>query len=332
MDAWEHLKDQTHKTPLITSQTTNQRTGKNVYFKMENQQKTGAFKFRGASYKLMKLTPAELERGVITASAGNHAQGVALAASRMGVKATIFMAEPTPQNKVNATRGYGAEVVLVGESFQEAYEASLIHQRKTGATYVHPFDDYDIMAGQGTVGVEMMEQCPDLDTILVPIGGGGLASGVAVAAKSIKPDIKIIGVQSECAPSMFNAFHTGTVKRLENVSTIAEGIAVKEPGLLTLPVIEDYIDDVICVSEEEIADAMIYFLERSKTLVEGAGAAALACLLANNEKIDSKHTGVIVSGGNIDISRMPDISKLASDLRSEIEQESQLKKSHVPAK
>lgn len=299
---------------------------------MENQQKTGAFKFRGASYKLMKLSDEELQKGVITASAGNHAQGLALAAKKLGVKATIYMAEPTPQNKVNATRGYGAEVVLVGESFQEAYEASLVHQRKTGATYVHPFDDYDIMAGQGTIAVEMMEQCPDLDTIIVPIGGGGLASGVAVAAKSVNPDIKVIGVQAKRAPSMYNAFHTGRVKRLDSVSTIAEGIAVKEPGLLTLPLIEKNIDDVICVSEEEIADAMIYFLERSKSLVEGAGAAALACLLAHNDRIVSTHTGVIVSGGNIDISRMPDISRLASELKEEVKTEHQQKKSHVPLK
>lgn len=299
---------------------------------MENQQKTGAFKFRGASYKLMKLSSAELEKGVITASAGNHAQGLALAAYKLGVKATIFMAEPTPQNKVNATRGYGAEVVLVGESFQEAYEASLKHQRQTGATYVHPFDDYDIMAGQGTIAIEMLEQCSEIDTILVPIGGGGLASGVAIAAKSINPNIKVIGVQAHRAPSMFNAFHTGNVKRLESVSTIAEGIAVKEPGLLTLPLIEQYIDDIICVSEEEIADAMIHFLERSKTLVEGAGAAALACLLAHSDQIDSATAGVIVSGGNIDISRMPDISRLASELREEVEKEHQLKESHVPVK
>lgn len=331
-DAWSHLKAQTHNTPLVTSQTTNQRTGKNVYFKMENQQKTGAFKFRGASYKLMQLSDEELERGVITASAGNHAQGVALAAKKLGAQATIFMAEATPRNKVEATRGYGAEVVLVGESFQEAYEASLGRQRETGATYVHPFDDYDIMAGQGTVALEMLEQVSEMDTLLVPIGGGGLISGIAVAAKAVRPDIKIIGVQTDRAPAMYNAFHTGEISRLHNVTSIAEGIAVKEPGTLTLPLIEQYVDDVMCVSDSEIADAMIYFLERNKTLVEGAGAAALACLLSNSDKIDSTHTGVIVSGGNIDISRMPDISRLASELRSEVEYQNQLEKqekSHV---
>lgn len=284
---------------------------------MENQQKTGAFKFRGASYKLMKLSAEELSKGVLTASAGNHAQGVALAAAQLGAQATIFMSEATPTNKVEATRGYGAEVILVGESFQEAYEASLEYQQETGATYIHPFDDYDIMAGQGTIAVEMLSQQPELDTLIVPIGGGGLISGIAVAAKSINPDIRVIGVQTDRAPSMFNAYHQGVVERLQNVSTVAEGIAVKEPGQLTLPIINKYVDDVICVSEPEIADAMIYLLERSKTLVEGAGAAALAFLLSHHDTIDSEKTGVVVSGGNIDISKMPDIQSLAAELRKE---------------
>ncbi|WP_083931402.1 threonine ammonia-lyase [Salinicoccus albus] len=305
-----------HQTPIRTSATTNKRTDKNVYFKMENQQKTGAFKFRGASNKLMRLSDAELQCGVITASAGNHAQGLALAAHKLGVKATIYMAESTPEAKVQATRGYGANVVLTGESFQEAYEASLDHQQRCGATYVHPFDDYDIMAGQGTIALEMLEQQDNIDTILVPIGGGGLISGIAVAAKSLKPDIKVIGVQASSAAAMHTAYHRGTVEKLDKVSTIAEGIAVKQPGENTLPLIRNYVDDVLTVSEQEIAYAMVYMLERGKSLVEGAGAAAFAGLLSHNDQIDSRHCGIIVSGGNFDVGRLADIQALANQLKS----------------
>src|SRR5699024_3664056 len=221
------LGQKIHNTPLVTSNTTNLRTNREVYLKMENQQKTGAFKFRGASYKLMKLSGEELSKGVLTASAGNHAQGVALAAAQLGAQATIFMSEATPTNKVEATRDYGAEVVLVGESFQEAYDAALQYQKETGATYIHPFDDYDIMAGHGTVVGEMLSQQPYLDTVIGPIGGGRLISGSAVAAKRINPDIRVIGVQTQRAPSKFNAYRQGLVERLTKVSTIAEGIADK---------------------------------------------------------------------------------------------------------
>ncbi|AKG73669.1 threonine dehydratase [Salinicoccus halodurans] len=316
-DAWKRLDHVVHQTPIRTSATTNLRTGKNIYFKMENQQKTGAFKFRGASYKLMRLSRSELDRGVITASAGNHAQGLALAAYKLGVKATIYMAEATPEAKVQATRGYGAEVILTGESFQEAYEASLKQQERCGATYVHPFDDYDIMAGQGTVALELLQQENRIDTIVVPIGGGGLISGIAVAAKSVNPDIKVIGVQAAAAPAMHTAYHRGVIQKLDKVSTIAEGIAVKQPGEKTLPFIKNYVDDVITVSEEEIADAMVNMLERGKSLVEGAGASAFAGLLSHNDQISSRHCGVIVSGGNFDISRMADIQSLANQLKPE---------------
>ena len=306
-----------HHTPLRTSATLDQRTEKNVYFKMENQQKTGAFKFRGASYKLMRLTQDQLGCGVITASAGNHAQGLALAAHKLGVKATIYMAESTPEAKVQATRGYGANVVLIGESFQEAYEAALEHQKKCGATFVHPFDDYDIMAGQGTIALEMLEQESRIDTIIVPIGGGGLISGIAVAAKSLNSDIKVIGVQAASAAAMHTAYHQGVVEKLDKVSTIAEGIAVKQPGEKTLPIIQHYVDDVVTVSEAEIANAMVTMLERGKTLVEGAGAAALAGLLSHNDQIDSRHCGVIVSGGNFDIGKIAHVQSLANQLKPE---------------
>ena len=309
-----------HQTPLLTSATTNELVGKHVYFKMENQQKTGAFKFRGATYKLMQLKKKQLAKGVITASAGNHAQGVALAARKLGVKATIFMAEKTPLAKVNATKNYGADVVLTGESFQEAYEASLLHQKESGAVYIHPFDDYDIMTGQGTMVMEMLRQEDRIDTIIVPIGGGGLISGVAVAAKHVNRNMKIIGVQAEGAKAIYESYHKNIVTELDTVSTIAEGMAVQKPGEKTLPIIRKYVDDIVTVTDEEIAAAIYYMLERNKTLMEGAGAAALAALFAHNDKIHSRHCGIIVSGGNLDISLMAKIEQMAKKAEPREEQ------------
>src|SRR5699024_7881364 len=236
-EARNRLATVAHRTPIMRSATTDALVGKHVYFKMENQQKTGSFKFRGASFKLMQLSDEQLQKGVLAASAGNHAQGVANAAAKLNARATIFMPEKTPMAKVNATRAYGAEVVLTGESFQEAYDASMKRQMQTGAEYIHPFDDYDIMAGQGTIAMEMLQQEDRLDTILVPVGGGGLISGIAAAVKHVNPRIKVIGVQSAGASAMYQSYYNNRTKRLDRVSTIADGIAVKQPGERTLPVI-----------------------------------------------------------------------------------------------
>ncbi|UOQ43291.1 threonine ammonia-lyase [Halobacillus salinarum] len=312
MDAHEKLQEVVHRTPLETSSTLNQQTDQNVYFKMENQQKTGAFKVRGASYKVASLAKEEADCGVIAASAGNHAQGVAMAASKRGIKATIFMPEATPKAKIQATEGYGASIVLTGESFQEAYKAALEEQKRSGATFVHPFDDFDVMAGQGTIAVEMLQQQPELERLIVPIGGGGLISGVAFAAKQLKPEIEIIGVQSAKAPATYNAFYKTGPQKLTSCSTIADGIAVKERGRLTFQCIQKYVDRVVKVDEHYIAKAMLQLLEREKTLVEGAGATALAALLDEDANWKKKHTGVILSGGNMDIAKLPTIHKLAA--------------------
>ncbi|WP_085507885.1 threonine ammonia-lyase [Thalassobacillus devorans] len=307
----EQLSSVVHRTPLTTSATLNEQTGKNVFMKMENQQKTGAFKIRGASYKISQLTKHEMKRGVIAASAGNHAQGVALAAAKRGIEAKIFMPANTPKAKTKATEGYGAKIVLTGESFQEAYEAAIEEQKRSKAVFIHPFDDPDVMAGQGTIAIEMLEDQPSLDTLIVPVGGGGLISGIAFAAKSINPAIQVIGVQAEGASATYNQFHSKGATSLPSVSTIADGIAVKRPGEKTYPIIRNYVDKMITVSDQQIAATMVQLLEREKTMVEGAGATALAALLSYHKKINSHNCGVIVSGGNMDIAKLPAIQSLS---------------------
>lgn len=310
-EAWKRLAPLVHQTPLMTSHTIDDIVGKKVYCKMENQQKTGAFKFRGATFKLMRLSEEELRKGVITASAGNHAQGVAYAARKLGAKAKIFMPEGTPLAKVHATRNYGADVVLIGESFQEAYEASKEYEKSSGSIYIHPFDDYDVMAGQGTIAMELLRQEDRIDTIYVPIGGGGLISGIAVACKHINRNICVVGVQAKGADAMYQSFHSDEARCLDEVDTLADGIAVKEPGKLTLPLIRKYVDDIVTVSDEEISASILFMLERNKTLTEGAGATALAGLFTHHRKFKSRHSAVIVSGGNLDIDMMAKIQHLA---------------------
>ncbi|MDG5470152.1 threonine/serine dehydratase [Jeotgalibacillus sp. ET6] len=294
-----------HRTPCKQSKTLNIQSGHSVWMKLENLQRTGSFKIRGAFNKISQLTELECKRGIVAASAGNHAQGVALAGREKGVQVTIFMPTNTPLSKVNATREYGARVELTGDSFDEAYEESMRYQKKTGATFVHPFDDAVIIEGQATVALEMLQQNPELETVLVPAGGGGLLAGTALAIKLIRPDIKVVGVQAASAPAIASAFHQLDKNLIPFQSTIAEGIKVKSPGVYTSEIIQSYVDDMITVSEVEIAEAILFMLEREKMLTEGAGAAGIAAILGNHLPSEkSQQVGVIVSGGNLDIAKL----------------------------
>ncbi|MCA0986674.1 threonine ammonia-lyase [Guptibacillus algicola] len=307
--AMENLLGAVHRTPLQRSHTLDQLTGKDVYLKMENLQRTGSFKLRGAFNKVSKLTDIEAARGIVAASAGNHAQGVALASK--GIKSKIFMPAHTPISKIEATQSYGAEIVLEGDSYNEAFKAAQEDQLKRGATFVHAFDDEDVMAGQGTIALEMMQQCPDLDTILVPVGGGGLLAGMAVAIREFFPHVKLIGVQAAEASATWNRFHKIGPDQLSSAKSIADGISVKEPGQMTYPIIEDLVDDMVTVSEERIASAIIFMLQRQKTLVEGAGAASVAALLSGS--IKGERIGAVISGGNADVEKISTYKKLSEE-------------------
>lgn len=284
--------------------------------KLENLQKTGSFKVRGAFNKISQLSDEECSKGIIAASAGNHAQGVALAGREKGVPVTVYMPETTPEAKVMATRHYGAKVILVGKNFEEAYAASKKEQLFTGAVFVHPFDDLAIIEGQATVAMEMLQQCPDLDTIVVPAGGGGLLSGTAIAVKLIRPSVRVIGVQAQSASAIASIFHGTNNSLVPFLPTIAEGIKVKEPGKLTTKIIQSYVDDVITVTEQEIASSILFMLEREKMLVEGAGAASVAAVLHHRLPFYSSNIGIIVSGGNFDISKLEACRKTATELRT----------------
>lgn len=272
-----------------------------VYLKPECLQKTGSFKIRGAYYKISQLTDEEKKKGVIACSAGNHAQGVALGATAMGIKSLICLPEGAPISKVEATRRLGAEVCLVPGVYDDAYQKALQLRDQFGYTFIHPFNDENVIAGQGTIGLELMEQLPDADAVVVPVGGGGLISGVAFAIKSLNPKVKVYGVQAEGAPSMVNSIHDHKPEKLPSVSTIADGIAVKEPGKITYDTCAKYVDDIITVSEDEICAAILRLIECEKMVAEGAGAASVAAVMFNKVPVKGKKVVCVVSGGNIDV-------------------------------
>lgn len=280
-----------------------------VYLKPENLQETGSFKVRGAYYKISQLTEEERSKGVIACSAGNHAQGVALAATAHGIKSLICLPEGAPISKVEATRSYGAEICLVPGVYDDAYNKALQLKEEKGYTFIHPFDDENVIAGQGTIGLELLDQLPDVEAVVVSVGGGGLISGVAFAIKSLNPKVKVYGVQAAGAPSMVNSVEKKCRERLQSVSTIADGIAVKEPGNLTYDICSKYVDKFVTVTEDEICGAILHLLEKEKVVAEGAGAAAVAAVMYNKLPVQGKKTVCIVSGGNIDVTILNKVIK-----------------------
>jgi len=297
------IRGSIYLSPCPHSEMLSGLTGQHVYLKLENLQMTGSFKERGALNRIAMLTPDEAERGVIAASAGNHAQGVAHHATKRGIRSLIVMPQQTPLVKVTATRNFGAEVILHGGNFDEAYGEARRICESNGMTFIHPFDDAAVMAGQGTIGLELLEQVPKMEAVVVPIGGGGLIGGIACAIKESRPEVKVIGVQAARLPSMLAALEQQGPATIEAATTIADGIAVRRAGDVTYPMVERYVDEIVTVDEDEIASAILVLLEREKTLAEGAGAAALAALLQRKSAMIAAgaHTAVLVCGGNIDV-------------------------------
>ena len=275
-----------------------------LYLKPENLQNTGSFKLRGSGYKIAMLSEEEKKHGVIACSAGNHAQGVALAASKCGISSLICLPDTAPISKVEATKSYGAQVCLVPGVYDDAYNRALELKEERGYTFVHPFDDPYVIAGQGTIGLEIMNEMSDVDAVIVPIGGGGLIAGVACAIKSVSPHVKVYGVQAAGAPSMYNAIHAGKREPLSSVSTIADGIAVKKPGELTFEMIKQYVDDIALVTEDEIAAAILALIEKQKMIAEGAGAVSVAAAMFHKFPLEGKKVVSIISGGNIDVTSL----------------------------
>jgi threonine dehydratase len=300
-DARNRIRDSIYLSPFVRSETFSEITGNSIFFKLDNLQMTGAFKERGALNKILLLTEQERRRGVIAASAGNHAQAVAYHATKRGIAAEICMPLTTPITKVSATRAYGADVVLVGANYDESCQEAMRRCLDRDLTFIHPFDDEAVIAGQGTIGLEMLEVTADLDAVIVPVGGGGLIAGIACAVKETNPKIKVIGVQTSKLPSMKAALEHHQLVTLPANKTIADGIAVRRAGDVTFPLAEKYVDDVVTVDDEEIANAILVMLEKEKTLTEGAGAVGAAAVLNRKIPMRGKKLGVLISGGNIDV-------------------------------
>ena len=293
------LKPVVRKTDIIYAPKL--KKGTELYLKTENLQITGSFKVRGSYYKMSKLSDEERARGVIACSAGNHAQGVALSAQKNGIKAVICLPDGAPISKIEATKSYGAEVCLVEGVYDDAYNKALALRDEMGYTFIHPFNDEDVIAGQGTIALEIVDQLPDLDAIIVPIGGGGLISGIAYTIKSINPNVKVYGVQASGAPSMLRSVEDGQIEELESVSTIADGIAVKKPGDLTYEICSKYVDKIVTVTDDEISAAILALMEQHKLVTEGAGAVAVAAAMFGKLDLEGKKTVCLLSGGNIDV-------------------------------
>ena len=301
------LKDIIRKTDMIYAPNINKDC--DVYLKTENLQVTGSFKVRGAAYKISQLSEEEKNRGVIACSAGNHAQGVALAATKNGIKSLICLPDGAPISKVEATKRYGADICLVEGVYDDAYNRALQLKDEKGYTFVHPFDDEDVIAGQGTIGLEILDQMKDADAVVVPVGGGGLISGVSFAVKALNPNIKVYGVQALGAPSMFNSIKDDKIEHLDSVSTIADGLAVKAPGENTFEYCKKYVDGIVTVSDDEIAAAILALIEQQKLIAEGAGAVSVAAVMFNKIPVKGKKVVCLVSGGNIDVTILSRVIK-----------------------
>lgn len=300
-EARERIRDSIYLSPFVCSETFSQLTGNSIFFKLDNLQMTGAFKERGALNKILLLSEDEKRRGVIAASAGNHAQAVAYHATKRGITAEICMPLTTPITKVSATRGYGAEVVLVGANYDEACHEAMRRCHERGLTFIHPFDDEAVIAGQGTIGLEMLEVQHDLDAVIIPVGGGGLIAGIGCAIKETNPEIKVIGVETSKLSPLKAAMEKHKLVTVPAGKTIADGIAVRRAGEITFPLAEKYVDEVVTVDDEEIANAILVLLEKEKTLTEGAGAVGAAAMLNKKIALQGKNVGVLISGGNIDV-------------------------------
>lgn len=301
------LKNVVRETKLVEAPKINPEC--EVYLKPECLQLTGSFKLRGSGYMISQLSDEEKAHGVIACSAGNHAQGVALAATKYGIKSLICLPDGAPISKVEATKNYGAEVCMVKGVYDDAYAKAIELRDKCGYTFVHPFDDINVIAGQGTIGLEIMEEMSDVDAIVVPIGGGGLISGVAFAAKKLNPNIKVYGVQAAGAPSMYNSIKEGKIIKLDSVNTIADGIKVMEPGENTFKLVSEYVDEIVTVTEDEISSAILALIEQQKMIAEGAGAVSVAAVMFNKLPVKGKKVVCVVSGGNIDVTILSRVIK-----------------------